>query len=272
MDISKKALELISLEGKVAMISGAASGIGLGTAKRLAEFGAKVSILDINDENGAKAVKEIEALGGSAHYIKCDVRQAADCKNAADKTVEKFGRIDILVNNGGISQRALVKDADFEVIRQVMEINFFGTVALTKEVLPYMLSQKSGKIIVMSSLTGKFGAPLRSAYAASKHALHGFFDTLRAETIDDNIDILLVCPGYIKTNISINALKANGIPQNIMDDGQKNGMLPEVLAKKILRAISKNKKELITGGKEVLGVYIKRFFPNLFCKIIAKQK
>jgi len=256
---------------KIVWITGASSGIGEALVYAFNNVEAKL-IISARREDELIRVKNNCKKNSEIFILPLDLLAHQTYKDKVKQVIEKFEKIDILVNNAGIGQRGLVKDTDFEVIKQIMDINFLGTVALTKEVLPLMLNQKCGKIVVMSSLTGKFGAPLRSAYSASKHALHGFFDTLRAETIEDNIDILLVCAGYVKTNISLNALTANGKPQNKMDDGQNNGMMPEILANKILKAISRNKKELTVGGKEVLGVYIKRFFPNLFCKIIAKQK
>jgi dehydrogenase/reductase SDR family member 7B len=153
-----------------------------------------------------------------------------------------------------------------------MEINFFGAVALTKLVLPSMLSRKSGQIVVTSSVMGKLGTPYRTAYAASKHALHGFFDSLRAELWDQGIRVTMVCPGFVRTNISINALKGDGSTFGGMDAAQDAGMDPEDCAKKIVRAIEAERNEVYMGGKEILGVYLQRFVPDLFAKIIRKVK
>ena len=153
-----------------------------------------------------------------------------------------------------------------------METNFFGTIALTKAVLPSMLEKKSGHIVVISSVAGKLGTPLRSSYSASKHALHGFFDSLRAETWKQGIHVTIVCPGFIRTNISINALTANGTPQGTMDEAQKYGMTPQDCAEKIIRAREKNRAEVYIGGKEILGIYLKRFVPGIFDMIIKRAK
>jgi len=199
MDITKKALELISLEGKVAMISGGASGIGLGTAKRLAEFGAKVSILDINDENGAKAVKEIESLGGVAMFVKCDVRSAPDCKNAADKTAEAFGRIDVLFNNAGIAIRKNAVDLEPEEWDLALDVSLKGQYLLSKYSIPYMKKVGGGSIINTGSGWSLKGGENAIAYCAMKG---GTLNMTRAMCIDhgkDNIRVNTVCPGDVDT-------------------------------------------------------------------------
>jgi short-subunit dehydrogenase len=178
----------------------------------------------------------------------------------------------VLINNGGISQRSLVAETRLSVDRKIMEVNYFGNIALTKGILASMIANKSGHIVNISSLVGKFGTPYRSAYAASKHALHGFYDSMRAELWNKNIEVTMVCPGFVKTNVSINALDKDGNKTEEMDDAQANGMLPETAANKIVWAIKKSKKELYLGGKEVYAVYLKRFFPSLFSKMIKKAK
>ena len=153
-----------------------------------------------------------------------------------------------------------------------MDINLWGTVILSKAVLPQMLAQGNGSIIAISSLVGKFGTRYRSSYAASKHALHGYFDSLRIEIDNPNIHIMLACPGFIKTNVTINALTADGSAQGTMDDAQENGMLATDFAKQLIKDIKAKKEEVYIGGKEVKGILIKRFFPKLFAKIIKKAK
>lgn len=186
--------------------------------------------------------------------------------------IEKFGKIDILINNAGLSQRSLAIETDIEVDKRLMDIDFIGTVALTKAVVPYMIKKGGGQIAVVSSLMGVFGAPMRSGYAAAKHALHGFFDALRAELYAQHILITIICPGFIQTNVSINAVVGDGSTQGTMDDATMKGMPVEVFARKMLSAIEKKKYQKAIGGKEVLGVYLKRFFPNLLAKIIRKAK
>jgi dehydrogenase/reductase SDR family protein 7B len=259
-------------QNKVVWITGASAGIGEALALALAHKGAAL-VLSARDEKALDAVAKKCLDAGAVRVLvqALDLTRAANFQNITDVVIGKMGSIDILINNGGVSQRALVKDSPLELYRQLMEVNFFGTVALTRVVLPTMIANKKGHIVTMSSLVGKVGSPMRSGYAASKHALHGFFDSLRAEVNDDGIKVLMVCPGFIKTNISLNALKSDGTANGKMDENQQQGMLPSVLAKKILAAIQSGKQEIYVGGKETLILYIKRFFPGLVNKIVTKK-
>ncbi len=254
---------------KIVWITGASSGAGEALAYAFADAGAKL-ILSARRREELERVKS-NCKSDEVQILPLDLEKHDELPQKAQKALNMFGKIDILFNNGGISQRSYAKDTVIEVDKRLMNINYFGAVILTKAVLPSMIARKSGHIAVMSSLTGKFGTPLRSAYAASKHALHGFFDSLRAEVHEDNIKVTIICSGYIRTNIAVNAFVGDGSAQNSNDPGIENGMLPEVFAQKSLKAISKHKNELTLGGKEKLGVYIKRFAPNLFAKIILKQ-
>jgi short-subunit dehydrogenase len=175
------------------------------------------------------------------------------------------------VNNGGISQRAFAKDTQIRVDKKIMEINYLGTIALTKGILPHFIKNKKGHFVITTSIVGKIGTPLRSSYAASKHALHGFFDSLRAEHHQDNIAVTLVCPGFVNTNVSINALTGDGTPQEKLDVVTENGIQPERFAKLMAIAIKKKKEEVyIAGAKEKLGVYAKLFYPKLLSTMIRK--
>jgi len=176
-----------------------------------------------------------------------------------------------LVNNGGISQRSLASETSIAVDKRIMDINYLGTVALTKSVLPHFIENKNVQFVVTTSIVGKIGTPLRSSYAASKHALHGFFDSLRAENHKNNITVTLVCPGFVNTNVSINALTGDGSAQNKMDVATQNGIAPNRFAKKMAKAIYTKKEEVyIAGFKEKLAVYVKRFFPKLLSVMIRK--
>jgi len=260
------------LQNKVVWITGASSGIGEALVKLLSKKGAKV-VLSSRREDELIRVKNAALLGeAESMIIPFDLSDSSPVNNLAKKVIAKFGHIDILINNGGISQRSKASDTAIEIDRKIMEVNFFGAVALTKAVLPYMISQKSGHIIAISSLMGKVGFFNRTGYAASKHALHGFFDSLRMEVIDQNIKVLLVCPGYVKTNISKNALNSKGEAHAIMDTNQENGLSAEKCAAAIVKGIENNRKEIILGGKEVVAVLIKRFFPGLFYIIAKNQK
>ncbi|MEM1220330.1 MAG: SDR family oxidoreductase [Bacteroidota bacterium] len=259
------------MQDQVVWITGASSGIGEALAIAFAKKGARV-ILSSRRREALEAVKKNSSNGDRMEVIPLDMTQAKDVQERAQEVIQQFGRVDILVNNAGISQRSLVKDTPLEIDRRVMEVDFFGTVALTKAVLPIMLAQKSGRILVVSSLTGKFGTPLRSAYAAAKHALHGFFDSLRAEVHDDGLQVMLICPGFIKTDVSKNAITADGTKHDKMDDKQASGMDPSDLAERIIRAMQAGKEEAYFGGYETFGVYLKRFFPRLFSRYIRQAK
>jgi dehydrogenase/reductase SDR family protein 7B len=260
----------MDFSSKTIWITGASSGIGEALVYEFSKLGSKI-IISSRRSDELERVKANCATPENIMVQPLDLAKHEEIKEIAKQIVEKNGSIDILINNGGISQRALTTDTPLEIDKKIMDINYFGTICLTKEVLPSMLKKKQGHIVTISSLTGKFGTPLRSAYAASKHALHGFFDTLRSETWRDNIDVTLICPGYVHTNVSVNALTSTGKPQNSMDPETAAGLKPEDLAKSIIKAVKNKKQELVIGGKETLGVYLKRFFPKLFSKIIRKQ-
>jgi short-subunit dehydrogenase len=261
-----------TFRNKIVWITGASSGIGEALALAFAEAGAKLvlSARRIDELNRVKTslnLKEEDVL-----ILPLDLENTSDADDLCRQVIAKFGRIDLLINNGGISQRSVTKETPLSIDRRIMEINFFGTVALTKSVLPHMLKQKRGHIIVMSSIAGKFGFYFRSAYSASKHALHGFFESLRMEIANDHVNVLIVCPGKIKTNISLNAISHDGGKHNKMDESTEQGLSAEECAKQILNAIKKNKEEVFIGGKELRAVWMKRLFPKLFSKMIKKQK
>ena len=176
------------------------------------------------------------------------------------------------MNNGGISQRGLAFETDFEVDRRVMEVNFFGAVNLTKRVLPIMLKQRNGNLSVTSSVVGKFGFQQRTAYSASKHAVQGFFESLRTEVEKEGLKISIIIPGRVKTNISLHALEADGSEHGKMDAGQEDGVPVEDAARQIAKKLLLGKREILIGGKEIKLVHIRRFFPSLFYKIVAKIK
>lgn len=262
-----------AFSGKTVWITGASSGIGEALVYSFANEGANI-ILSARREEELKRVKETAKLNeNNSLIIPIDLSKSDNYNGLAESIIKKFGHIDILINNGGISQRSYAKDTPLDVDRKIMETNFFGTIALTKSVIPHMVKQKSGNIIVISSIAGKFGFYLRTAYSASKHALHGFFESLRMELHNDNIKVLLVCPGKVKTNISYNALKSDGSKHNRMDESQEAGVSVEQCANEIINAIKKNKEEIYIGdGKGRMALLVKRLFPSYFSKQIRKQK
>ena len=259
-------------KNKIVWITGASSGIGEALAKAFASEGAKIVLSSRRVDELNRVQKSLNLPDSDVLILPLDLSDTSTTNELTKTVIDKFGRIDILVNNGGMSQRSLTLETPLEIDRKIMETNFFGTSALTKSVLPYMIKQKSGHIIIMSSIAGKFGFFYRSAYAASKHALHGFFEALRMEVFNDNVKVLLVCPGKIKTDISINAITSDGGKHNKMDESQEKGLSAEECARQVLKGVKNNKYEIFIGGKELRAIWVKRFFPNLFTRLIRKQK
>lgn len=262
----------MSLEKKVVWITGASSGIGEALAYEFNKKGALLILSARREDELFRVQSECENGEDTVKVFPLDLEDTETLPKKAEEAMKLFGSIDMLINNGGISQRAYAVDSKMETIRKVMEVNFFGSVALTKAILPHMIEQKSGHIVVISSVMGKLGTKYRSAYAASKHALHGWFDCLRQEVYEHQIDVSLVCPGFVKTNVTVNALTAEGKKHNKMDDAQKNAMSPEEFAKRLLPKLAKRKEEIIIGGTEILTVYLKRISPSLLNRILRKIK
>ncbi len=264
------------MKDKVIWITGASSGIGEALAYELASQGTKL-ILSARRKEELERVRS--ACKGTAQeniqLLPFDLAEASTLELTTKAAVQLFGHIDVLVNNGGISQRSAAKDSNMEVYRKLMEVDFFGTIAISRHLLDHFLERKSGHFVTITSVNGKLGAPNRTGYAAAKHALHGFFDSLRAElwSVCPGIHISLICPGWINTNLSIHALTADGSPQKAKDQTHIKGMKPEVLAKKIAGVIRSKKEEAYFGGfQEVLAIYLKRYVPGIFSKIIRNVK
>lgn len=255
---------------KVIWVTGASSGIGEALALELAKQEARL-ILSARREDELKRVAALTKLPElDLMILPFDLKDTSNATALTASIINKFGRIDMLVNNGGMSQRAEAEKTSIEIDRELMEINYFSYINLTKAVLPYMKRQKSGHIIVISSIAGKFGFYLRSGYSAAKHALHGFYESFRLETEKLGIKTLIVCPGKVKTNISLHAVTENG-KHGKMDESHVDAMSAEECAHIIMKAIQSNEEEILVGGKELLAVKIKRFFPKWFGKIIRKQ-
>lgn len=267
---------MTQLKNKVVWITGASSGIGEALAYEFARKGSKLIL-------SARRKQELERVKGNCvsssqsgiGILPLDLTQPSTLALSVEAAIQLFGHVDILINNGGISQRSFVKDTAVEVDRKIMEVNYFGAVALSKYLLPHFLQRRAGHFVTVTSVTGKFGTPYRSGYAASKHALHGFFDSLRAELwkeVKNNIRVTMICPGFIHTPITLSAVTGDGTPLGKMDEGQYKGKPADWCARKIVRAIEKNKEEVYIGGTEVLGVYLKRYLPGLFSRIIRTAK
>ena len=254
-------------ENQVVWITGASSGIGEALAVAWSREGARV-VLSARNAQELERVRKTCA-NPDKHLVKpLDLTDTdAIVKTAAD-VLRELGRVDVLVHSGGVSQRSLVSETSLATDRAIMDLNYFGTVALTKAVLPSMLKRKSGHLVPITSVIGYVGVPLRSAYSASKHALHGFFETLRAETAKDGISVTVVVPGYVRTNVSENALRGDGTKHGKLDDTHANAKRPEEIAGPILDAVAKKKAEVRVGGKEIHAVLLRRFFPNLVRRVM----
>ena len=260
-------------KGKVALITGASSGIGEALVKAFAKYGATV-IASSNDVAELKRViSECAENKENVHYFIFDLEDTYLIKSMIHKQIIKnFGRIDYLINIGGVSQRAKITETNMGLERKIFNINYFGTVALTKAILPYMINQKSGHILATSSISGRFGFPLRSAYSASKQALHGFIETLYLENKKNNIRASMIIPGRVQTSISLHALTSSGQEHGKLDDGQAKGITPEKAAMQIIKGIKKNKREILVGSSELMMLHIRRYLPWLFFRIADKIK
>jgi short-subunit dehydrogenase len=264
------------ITGKVVWVTGASSGIGEALVYELSKKGAKLII-------SSRRKEELERVKGNCNpqaqpnirVLPLDLAQPSTLQLSVEAAIQVFGHVDVLINNGGVSQRSLAKDTLIEVDRRVMEVDYFGAIGLTKGLIPHFIKRKTGHFVTISSVLGLLGIPYSSGYAAAKHALHGFFDSLRAELWNEskNIHVTLVCPGWVRTSGSINALKGDGSKLNKMEPTHDRGMAPQVFAKKLIRVIEAEKEQVYIGKSfEKLGIYLNQYFPRIFSKIIRKVK
>ncbi len=256
-------------KNKTVWIIGASSGIGKALAVDAAKLLSNLVISSRNIDELEKVKAVCLNYTQNCVILPLDLEKNNDYNSLAEEVNENFGSIDYLIISGGVSQRSLACETPIAIDRKLMEINYFGNISITKSVLPYMIKQKSGHIVVVSSIVGKFGFPLRSAYSASKHALHGYYETLRAEQKINNIDITMAIPGRVATNISNNAIVKDGSKYNKTDRGQAQGISAESCSRQIISAIKKNRKEVQIGGKEIAMVWIRRFFPFIFYRLVT---
>ena len=262
------------MRDKVVIITGASSGIGKALAHAFGEAGAKIVITGRNQESlekasGALNIKNIDNLP-----IVADVSIEKDNELVIEKTIEKYGKIDVLINNAGISMRALFEELDLSVIRQLMDINFYGTVYATKYALPHILKTQ-GSIVGVSSIAGYRGLPARTAYSASKFAMHGFLESLRTELLKKNVHVLLACPGFTQSNIRNTALTKDGSVQGESPRDEEKMMTAEEVAQRILRAVEKRKRDLVMTRQGKLTVFMNKWFPGWMDKkvyqVMAKE-
>jgi short-subunit dehydrogenase len=261
----------MNLANKVVWITGASSGIGEAMAYQLAKANCKL-VLSARREEELHRVKGLLNLPEENILIlPIDLEQHQHATEWAQKVFDKFKQIDILINNGGISQEGFALNTSSEVEHKIMNINYFGNVALSKAVAPIMQQQQSGKIVVITSIIGKFGLPRLSTYAASKHALYGFYDSFRLEIKKDGISVLLVSPGFINTNVTLNAVTGDGSLFLKNSPAQENGMDTEIFAKKFVHTLKTNRQHQFIGAKELLAIPFKLFLPNLFYRVMLKM-
>lgn len=263
----------MNYKNKIVWITGASSGIGEAFAKAFFNEGAKLILSSRREEELNRVMTKLSATSDNCYILPLDLSKPETLKEKAEEALAAFGGIDVLVNNGGISQRSLFAETDMETIRRLMEVNFFGSAELTRAVLPSMMEQKSGHIIVTSSVAGKFGTKFRSGYAASKHALQGLFDCIRQEMYEYNVGVTVVCPGPIKTNITQNSLTADGSDFGKMGDMHKIAMDADEMIARIWKDIKKQKEEIyISSPKERLALLVKRISPRLLNIILKNSK
>lgn len=261
----------MNFNNKTIWITGASSGIGKALAIALSQYNCQL-ILSSRRKDALESVKQQCNNPERIAVLAFDLADYNQMQPIALKAIQYFGEVDVLINNGGISQRSLVIDTHIDLYRKLMDIDYLGTVALTKALLPHFEERKAGQFVTVSSVMGKFSSPLRSGYCGAKHALHGFFDTLRLEHAKDNIKVTMICPGFVNTDVARNALTGDGSQQKHQDESTQNGLDVDVFAKRMLKAIKKEKFEVYIGKTEVLGVYLKRFLPRFLHWYLLRSK
>ncbi len=255
---------------KVVIITGASSGIGRALTIEFAKQGAFVVAAARSKDKLASLEANLKKSGSNLFVIPTDVSREADCKNLVDSTISKFGKIDILISNAGISMRALFVDSDISVVKKLMDVNFWGAVYCTKYALPFLL-KSGGSLVGVSSIAGYKGLPGRVGYTASKFALQGFLETVRSENLKNGLHVLIACPGFTSSNIRNTALAADGSQQGESPRDEDKMMSPEDVAVKIARAIDKRKRTLVLTTEGKLIVWLNKFFPALLDKMIYKS-
>ncbi|QQS50835.1 MAG: SDR family oxidoreductase [Bacteroidota bacterium] len=260
----------MTFKDKVVIITGASSGIGLACARAFSQAGAKVVLAARSHEKLQEVSAELSCNGQSCLAIKTDVTVEDDCMNMVEKTLEKFGKIDILINNAGISMRALFEEVEMDVLRKVMDVNFWGTVYCTKYALPHIVQTK-GSIVGISSIAGFHGLPGRTAYSASKAAMHGFLESVRIENLKAGIQVLILAAGFTASNIRKSALDAHGNPQGETPRPEERLTPPEKVAENVMRSIRKRKRNRIMTTEGQLMVFLQRIIPRLVDVTIYKK-
>ncbi|MFV0590256.1 MAG: SDR family NAD(P)-dependent oxidoreductase [Draconibacterium sp.] len=262
----------MDFSGKTIWVTGATSGIGKEVALALSKEKCALILSGRNGDELQKVALACTNNGSKPYTVTFDLGNTETIEKAYQQVKAEGLAPEALYHFGGISQRALVNETPLHVDRKIFEVNYFGTIALTKLVLPDMISRGSGHIAATSSIVGKFGFPYRSSYSASKQALHGFFESLLAENKQNNIRVSMIIPGFINTNISVNAVNSKGDAHGKLDENQAAGMPADKCAKIICNGLKKEKKEILVGNKEIIMVYIRRFLPRLYYYLASRVK
>jgi len=261
---------MVNIKNKVVIITGASSGIGEATATYFGSKQAKLVIAARSIDKLNALSTKMKASGIEVLAVKTDVSKEEECKNLIDQTIGHFGQIDVLINNAGISMRALFINLKLDVVRNVMGVNFWGTVYCTKFALPHLLKTQ-GTVAGISSIAGYIGLPARTAYSASKFAMHGFLEALRTENLENNLHVLIACPGFTASNIRNSALKADGSSQGGSPRKEEEMMQPEEVAKELLTAIQKRKNKIILTREGRTAVLFKKLFPRIIRKLVFSK-
>lgn len=255
---------------KVVIITGASSGIGKACAEQFGKQGAKLTITGRNEQNLIETAKELKAKGIEVLAVASDVAIKEDCQRIIDETIKTYGKIDVLINNAGISMRALLNDADLSVIEKVMQINFYGTLYCTKYALPYLLKSK-GSVVGVSSIAGYVGLPARTGYSASKFAMQGFLDALRTENLKKGLHVMIACPGFTASNIRNTALAADGNAHGESPREEDKMMTAEEVAEHIYHGVVKQKRTLVLTTEGKLAVFLSKLFPAFIEKMVFNK-
>ncbi|NXM71437.1 DRS7B reductase, partial [Serilophus lunatus] len=266
------------LQEAVVVITGATSGLGKECAKAFHAAGCKLVLCGRDSEKLKEMVQQLSAVKNhqkkthKPHSVVFDLSDTKSVLRGAEEILKHLGHVDILINNAGISFRGTIVDTGLDVDKKVMETNYFGPVALTKALLPSMIKRRQGHIVAISSIQGKISIPFRSAYAASKHATQAFFDCLRAEVEQYDIDVTVVSPGYIQTNLSLNAVTADGSRYGVMDKNTAEGQTAAEVAQVVLNAVGQKRKEVLVAGlTPSLAVYLRNICPRVFFTLMASR-
>jgi len=258
------------MRDKVVIITGGSSGIGRACALRFAKEGARVVISARSADRLAEVEEEVRTLGADVLAVQGDVANENDCVRLINETLNRFGRIDVLINNAGISMRALFHGIDLKVIRQLMEVNFFGTVYCTRYAMRDLLKSK-GSVVGISSIAGFQGLPGRTGYSASKFAMQGFLDALRVENLHTGLHVMTVCPGYTESNIRNTALTADGSPQGRTPKEEQQLMSAEEVADHILQGVVRRRREVVLTTQGRLAFYLRKFFPAIVDRLVYRS-